>query len=120
MAEQGLDCILAPQNTGEWDACQPDVRYLTTIGGGGTAAAAVFPAGASPSPSCASPGGVAFWRAAQDWVGDIRATREGRWGEAMAAALSDRCGGNARVGIAGLAGRLRFPTARCRRASCTR
>ena len=109
MAENGLDCIVAPENTGEWDACQPDGRYLTTIGGGGTAAAAVFPAEGEPVAIVREPRRVEFWRAAQDWIADIRATREGRWGEAMAAALADRCGGNARVGIAGLTGVLRFP-----------
>ena len=109
MAENGLDCIVAPENTGEWDACQPDVRYLTTIGGGGTAAAAVFPAEGEPVAIVREPRRVEFWQASQDWVGDIRATREGRWGEAMAAALADRCGGGARVGIAGLTGVLRFP-----------
>ena len=109
MAESGLDCILAPENTGEWDACQPDVRYRTTIGGGGTAAAAVFPAKGEPAAIVREPRRVAFWRAAQNWVADIRATREGRWGEAMAAALGERCGGRARVGIAGLEGVLRFP-----------
>ncbi|MDE0058259.1 MAG: M24 family metallopeptidase [Defluviicoccus sp.] len=109
MAEIGLDCIVAPQNTGEWDACQPDVRYLTTIGGGGTAAAAVFPARGEPTAIVREPRRVDFWRAAQGWVADIRATREGSWGEAMASALSDHCGGRARVGIAGLEGVLRFP-----------
>ena len=109
MTENGLDCIVAPENTGEWDACQPDVRYLTTIGGGGTAAAVVFPAQGEPTAIVREPRRVAFWQAAQGWVADIRATREGRWGEAMAAALGDHCGGRARVGIAGLEGVLRFP-----------
>ena len=109
MAQHGLDCIVAPQATGEWDACQPDVRYLTSIGGGGTAAAAVFPADGEPIAIVREPRRVEFWQAAQGWVADIRATREGRWGEAMAAALADRAGGRARVGIAGLEGVLRFP-----------
>ena len=42
MAARGIDCLIAPQNTGEWDACQPDARYLTSIGGGGTAVAVVL------------------------------------------------------------------------------
>ena len=109
MAQDGLDCIVAPQNTGEWDACQPDVRYLTAIGGGGTAAAVVFPATGEPTAIVREPRRVEFWRAAQGWVSDIRATREGRWGEAMAAALGEHCGGRARVGVAGLEGVLRFP-----------
>ena len=109
MAKNGLDCIVAPENTGEWDACQPDVRYLTTIGGGGTAAAAIFPAKGEPTAIVREPRRIEFWQAAQDWVSDIRATREGRWGEAMAAVLADRCGGRARIGIAGLEGVLRFP-----------
>ena len=109
MAEAGLDCIVAPQNTGEWDACQPDTRYLTSIGGGGTAAAAVFPAEGEPAAIVREPRRVEFWRAAQGWIADIRATSEGRWGEAMASALAERCGQRARIGIAGLAGVLRFP-----------
>ena len=109
MAEAGLDCIVAPENTGEWDACQPDGRYLTAIGGGGTAVAAIFPTTGAPVAIVREPRRVEFWQAAQDWVADIRATREGRWGEAMAAALGEHCGGRARVGIAGLEGVLRFP-----------
>ena len=71
MAENGLDCILAPENTGEWDACQPDIRYLTTIGGGGTAAAAIFPARGIP---CNRSGAarVEFCARNQGWVLHIR------------------------------------------------
>lgn len=109
MAENGLDCLVLPQNTGEWDACQPDVRYLTAIGGGGTAAAAIFPIQGDPIAIVREPRRVEFWEAAQDWIGEVRATREGRWGEAMAKAVADLGHGAGRIGIVGLSGVLRFP-----------
>ena len=109
MEEAGLDCLVVPQNTGEWDACQPDVRYLSAIGGGGTAAAAIFPIRGEPIAIVREPRRVDFWKAAQDWVGEVRATEAGRWGEAMAKAVADLGHGAGRIGIVGLSGVLRFP-----------
>ena len=109
MGAAGFDCLVAPQNTGEWDACQPDVRYLSAIGGGGTAAAVVFPIEGEPVAIVREPRRVGFWRTAQDWVSEVRATREGRWGEAMVEAVADLGHAAGRIGVVGLSGVLRFP-----------
>ncbi len=109
MAARGIDCLIAPQNTGEWDACQPDARYLTSIGGGGTAVAAVLPIDGPPIAIIRDTRRTEFWKRAQDWVTEVRGTVGGRWGEAMAGAVHDLGCGHARIGIAGLAEVLRFP-----------
>lgn len=109
MAARGLDCLLMPQNTGEWDACQPDSRYLTAIGGGGTAVAAVLPLDGEPIAIVREPRRAEYWRRAQDWVAEVRATQGGSWGEALVEAVRDCGGAHATIGIAGLAGVLRFP-----------
>ena len=109
MAARGIDCLIAPQNTGEWDACQPDARYLTSIGGGGTAVAAVLPIDGSPIAIIRDSRRTEFWKRAQDWVAEVRGTVGGRWGEALVGAVRDVGCVRGRIGIAGLGGVLRFP-----------
>ena len=109
MADRGLDCLLIPHHTGEWDNCQPDVRYLTCIGGGGTGAALIFPIQGEPIAIVREPRRVEFWKAAQDWVGDIRGTRDAVWSEALIQAVRDAGCENGRLGVVGLAGHLREP-----------
>lgn len=109
MAARGIDCLIAPQNTGEWDACQPDARYLTSIGGGGTAIAAVLPIEGPPIAIIRESRRVDFWKHAQDWVTNIRGTVDGRWGEALGEAIRDLGHTQGRIGVAGLEGVLRFP-----------
>ena len=109
MAGRGLDALLIPHHTGEWDNCQPDVRYLTCIGGGGTGAAAVFPLEGEPMAIVREPRRVAFWRAAQDWVADVRGTRDAVWSEALIQAVRDAGCESGRIGVVGLAGHLREP-----------
>ena len=109
MIKRGLECLIIPQNTGEWDACQADARYLSTIGGGGTALGIVFPVEGEPIAIVREPRRVEFWVAAQDWVKDIRATKEGRWGEALVEAIKSIGMEKAQIGIPGLSGVLRFP-----------
>ena len=109
MIKRGLDCLIIPQNTGEWDACQADARYLSTIGGGGTAVGIVFPVEGEPIAIVREPRRIEFWVTAQDWVKDIRATKEGRWGAALVEATRSIGMENARIGVPGLSGVLRFP-----------
>ena len=109
MAARGIDCLIAPQNTGEWDACQPDARYLTSIGGGGTAVAVVLPIDGSPIAIIRDMRRTEFWKRAQDWVPEVRGTVGGRWGEALVGAVRDLGCVRGRIGIAGLGGVLRFP-----------
>ena len=68
MAAHGIEGLLIPQNTGEWDACQADARYLTSIGGGGTALAVIFPLSGLPIAIVREPRRVEYWENAQDWV----------------------------------------------------
>jgi len=109
MAARGIECLVAPQNTGEWDACQPDARYLTSIGGGGTAVAAVLPIDGPPIAIIRDSRRTEFWKLAQDWVTEVRATVDGRWGEALVRALRDSGCERGTIGIAGLSGVLRNP-----------
>ena len=109
MASQDIDCLLIPQNTGEWDACQADARYLTSIGGGGTAVATVFPVAGDPVALIREPRRVEYWNAAQRWVTEIRATEGGKWGAAMVGVIRDLGFERSRIGIPGLSGVLRFP-----------
>ncbi len=109
MAKQGIDGLLIPQNTGEWDACQADARYLTSVGGGGTALAVIFPLSGLPVAIIREPRRVQYWEKAQDWVKEIRATQGGKWGVAMVEVVKELGLEKSRIGIAGLSGVLRFP-----------
>jgi Xaa-Pro aminopeptidase len=109
MASRGLDCLVIPHNTGEWDNSQPEVRYLTCIGGGGTPAALAFPIKGEPIAIVREPRRVEWWKGAQDWVSEIRGTREAAWAEAMVQALRDLGCDGKRIGIVGWAGVVREP-----------
>ncbi len=109
MATREIECLIAPQNTGEWDACQPDARYLTSIGGGGTAIAAILPIVGPPIAIIRESRRINFWQRAQDWVTEVRSTVDGEWGEALGKAIRDLGYTQGRIGIAGLENTLRFP-----------
>jgi Xaa-Pro aminopeptidase len=109
MAASGLDCVIAPQNPGEWDACQADARYLTSIGGGGTAVAALLAAEGPVIAIVRDARRTEFWKSAQAWVSDVRGTPDGGWGAALVQAVGDLGCESGRIGIAGLRGVLRFP-----------
>src|SRR3954468_4852796 len=70
MAARGLDCLVILHNGGDWDNYQSDVRYLTGIGGHCTGAAAVFPIEGGSIAIIRDPQRLAWWKRAQDWVGD--------------------------------------------------
>ena len=109
MAVRGLDCLIVPHNTGDWDSYQPDVRYLTCIGGGGSAAAAVFPIEDEPIAFCREAPRAAFWKRAQDWVSDVRAPQNAVWSAAIVTALRDLGHERGRIGVVGLADVMREP-----------
>src|SRR5215210_4311808 len=109
MAVQGLDLLLAPHNTGDWDNYQPDVRYLTQIGGNGTAAAVVFPLEGEAIAIARDAGRVDWWKRAQTWVADVRGTRAAHWSEALIGAVRDLGGEAATIAVVGLADVLRDP-----------
>lgn len=109
MVRLGLDCLIVPHNGGDWDSYQPDVRYLTQVGGGGSAAAAVFPLQGDPIAFCRESNRIEFWKRAQGWVSDVRAPKGVIWSKAIVEAVSDLGYANGRIGIVGLADVFREP-----------
>lgn len=109
MKERGLAGLIIPHNTGDWDNYQPDTRYLTCIGGGGMATAAVFPLEGAPIAAVREPRRVEWWRASQDWVGDVRYPPKFKWAPFFADALKERGLESARIGVVGLSNVLREP-----------
>ena len=74
MAEQNIDVIVTPQNTGHSMDFQANTRYLTHCGGGGDAdIAAVFPLNGAVTAiaTTANP----RWTTTQDWTTDVREAR---------------------------------------------
>ena len=73
MAARGLDCLVMPHNTGDWDSNQTDIRYLTGISGHCTGAAAVFPIDGEPIAMVRDPQRLEWWNRAKTWVKETRA-----------------------------------------------
>ncbi len=109
MERLGLDCLIVPHNGGDWDSYQPDVRYLTQVGGGGSAAAAVFPLKGDPIAFCREGNRTSFWKRAQDWVSEVRAPAHVLWSKAIVEAVNELGYTKGRIGIVGLADVFREP-----------
>src|SRR3954469_9799327 len=73
MAEQGLDVLLAPANTGRWEQQQADARYLSQIGGNATEAFVGLAGEGEPTAFVMNRAG--WWKKAQDWITDVRDCR---------------------------------------------
>jgi Xaa-Pro dipeptidase len=110
MAARDLDFVLVPHNTGDWDNYQPDLRYLSCIGGGGMAAALVLPARGKPIAAIRESRRIAWWRQSQNWIDDIRSPPQFMWSRFFIEALHDLgASARARIGIVGLHSVLRDP-----------
>jgi Xaa-Pro dipeptidase len=109
MKDRQLDGLVFAPNTGDWDNFQPDLRYLTCVGGSGMAAAAVFPLEGAPVVAVREARRVAWWREAQEWVKDVRHPASFRWSSFIIEALSEKGLDQGRIGIVGLDGVLRDP-----------
>jgi Xaa-Pro aminopeptidase len=110
MAARGFDYLLIPHNTGDWDNNQPDLRYLTCIGGGGMAAALVFPAKGEPVAAVRENRRIAWWLASQDWIADVRSPPQFVWSRFFIEVLGELgVSRTARIGIVGLNTVLRDP-----------
>ncbi len=100
MAEQGLDAIVTPQNTGHSMDFQSNTRYLTHCGGGGDAdIAAVFPLEGEVTVMATS--AAARWPNVQEWTHDIREARR-RYGDLIVERLRELHVDTGRIGITGL------------------
>jgi Xaa-Pro aminopeptidase len=109
MKERQLDGLVFAPNTGDWDNFQPDLRYMTCVGGNGMAAAAVFPLEGQPVVAVREARRVAWWRNAQEWVKDVRHPPEFRWSRFLVDALTEKGLPHSRIGIVGLEQVLRDP-----------
>jgi Xaa-Pro dipeptidase len=109
MAERGLACLIVPHHTGDWDNYQADTRYLTCVGGGGTATALVFPLEGEPMVAVREARRIEWWRASQDWVSDIRSPPQFRWAPFFEKALKELGLQDSAIGVVGLTEVLRDP-----------
>jgi len=100
MAEQNIDVIVTPQNTGHSLDFQANSRYLTHCGGGGDAdIAAVFPVSGAVTviATSANP----RWTVTQDWVHDVREARR-NYGAKIVERLKELNVERGTIGITGL------------------
>ena len=100
MAEQNIDVIVTPQNTGHSMDFQANTRYLTHCGGGGDAdIAAVFPLNGAVTAiaTTANP----RWTTTQEWTTDVREARR-EYGRIIVERLKELDVERSRIGIAGL------------------
>ncbi|HTI87027.1 MAG TPA: hypothetical protein VL966_10520, partial [Alphaproteobacteria bacterium] len=101
MAEQGIDVIVTPYNTGHSMDYQADSRYLTHVGGGGDAdIAAVFPLEGEVTAIATS--AVPRWTPrVQNWTRDVREARR-RYGKVAVERIRELGLKKPRIGITGL------------------
>jgi Xaa-Pro aminopeptidase len=100
MAEQNIDVIVAPQNTGHSMDFQANTRYLTHCGGGGDAdIAAVFPLNGEVTAIATSAN--PRWTVTQDWTTDVREARRS-YGAKIVERLKELKVERGRIGITGL------------------
>lgn len=108
MAAQGLDVIVAPNNTGHSTDFQANARYLTHVGGGSDCdVAAVFPL--EGEVSAVANRAKADWHSGmQNWTTDLREARRD-YGKATVARLRELNVERGRIGITGLGPGTRTP-----------
>ena len=106
MDRDGLDVLILPANVSRWEQMMADSRYITTIGGFGTETLTIFPREGEVTAYVFNRS--AFWKAAQDWVTDVRDGRN-HWAENAIERLGECAVRPRRVGISGLAGLIRAP-----------
>ena len=88
-----------------WDFYTANARYLAPIGGNAEFNVLVFPAEGEPTAIVQMPTFLEGWRAAQDWVGDVR-PRTRTWADSVASRLKELKLDGGRIGMDGLAGPL--------------
>jgi Xaa-Pro aminopeptidase len=100
MAQERLDVIVTPQNTGHSTDFQANTRYLTHCGGGGDAdIAAVFPLEGDVTAIATT--AAARWPTVQDWTKDVREARR-NYGKVIVERLKELNAERGRIGITGL------------------
>jgi Xaa-Pro dipeptidase len=105
MESRGLDCLVLWGWPAVWDFCTANARYLSPIGGNSEFNILVFPLRGEPTSYVMMPTFVDGWRAAQDWVADVR-PRRGTWADSVVDRLKEIGLIKGRIGMDGLAGPL--------------
>jgi Xaa-Pro dipeptidase len=105
MTARNLDAVVLWGWPTMWDFYTANARYLCPIGGNAEFNVLVFPAEAEPTAIIQMPTFVEGWRAAQDWVGDIR-PRSKTWADSVAMRLKELRLDGGRIGMDGYAGPL--------------
>ena len=105
MDERGLDCLVLWGWPAVWDFCTANARYLSPIGGNAEFNVLIFPRNGDPTTCVLMPTFVEGWKAAQDWVGDVR-PRRGTWADTVVDRLKELGLTKSRIGMDGLAGPL--------------
>ena len=105
MEARGLDCLVLWGWPAVWDFCTANARYLSPIGGNAEFNILVFPLKGEPTTFIMMPTFLDGWRAAQDWIADIRAKR-GTWADTVVGRLEELGLAKGRIGMDGLAGPL--------------
>jgi len=105
MEGRGLDCLVLWGWPAVWDFCTANARYLSPIGGNAEFNILVFPLKGEPTSFVMMPTFVEGWRAAQDWIVDVR-PRRGTWADSVVDRLKELGLTKSRIGMDGLAGPL--------------
>ena len=88
MDERGLDCLVLWGWPAVWDFCTANARYLSPIGGNSEFNVLVFPRHGDPTTFVLMPTFLEGWKAAQDWVPDVR-PRRGTWADSVVDRLKE-------------------------------
>ncbi len=96
MAQNGIDVLVAPSNTGSYDKFQADARYLTQFGLNGEQVGCVFPLNGS----VVGFGGPST-KLVSKWIDDVRTPRR-TFGDAIVAALQEMGVNRETIGVCGL------------------
>src|SRR5215813_15261143 len=105
MAARGLDVIVLWGWPMMWDFYTANALYLSPIGGNAEFNVLIFPAVDAPTSIIHMPTFLAGWRAAQNWVSDIR-PRGKTWADSVANRIKELKLDTGKIGMDGLAGPL--------------
>ncbi len=105
MAARNLDALVLWGWPTMWDFYTANARYLCPIGGNAEFNVLIFPASGEPTSIVQMPTFLEGWRAAQDWVSDVRPRRK-TWADSVADRIKELKLEGARIGMDGYAGPL--------------
>ena len=105
MKARGLDAIVLWGWPTMWDFYTANARYLSSIGGNAEFNVVIFPAVGEPTSIVQAPTVLDGWRAAQNWVSDIR-PRSKTWAHSVGSRIKELKLERGKIGMDGLAGPL--------------